>query len=276
VRREWHTSVTARDPWTLLRTNQEWRPNPPVDGGHFVAVRAALALDTRNDPHEPSSGWWLRTHVEHARSRDVSPQTVPAVRRAIPLDGSYAFQRMSFDLRSYTRVSPSGRVHLRLLAAGWLGGDPLPLQYRVSLGGPDPLVGYAFRHGSCNENIIEPAFAGTNLAACDRLLLVQAEYRGHIKLNWTYPARDTGDDRSPAGSVIRLDGPDLVVFADAGQAWLVGNGPGRVPANRLPTVGSWLAHLGLGIDWGGLGVYVAKAVTVGQPLRFTARLDHRF
>src|SRR2546425_5638993 len=44
------------------------------------------------------------------------------------------------------------------------------------------------------------------------------------------------------------------------RSWLVGSGPGRLPADRLPTLGSWLADLGLGIDWGGLGLYVAKAV----------------
>jgi hypothetical protein len=41
-------------------------------------------------------------------------------------------------------------------------------------------------------------------------------------------------------------------------------------------LGSWLADLGLGIDWGGFGLYVAKAVTTGERLRFTVRLDHRF
>jgi len=30
------------------------------------------------------------------------------------------------------------------------------------------------------------------------------------------------------------------------------------------------------IDWGGFGVYVAKAVNAKQPLRLTARLEHRF
>src|SRR5213593_5121499 len=53
-------------------------------------------------------------------------------------------------------------------------------------------------------------------------------------------------------------------------------GPAPGPADRLPTLGSWLADLGLGIDWGGLGLYVTKAVTAGEPLRFTLRLDHRF
>jgi hypothetical protein len=60
------------------------------------------------------------------------------------------------------------------------------------------------------------------------------------------------------------------------QGWLVGNGPGHIPPDQLPTIGSWIADLGLGVDWGGFGVYVGKAVTSGEPVRFSLRLDHRF
>jgi hypothetical protein len=177
-------------------------------------------------------------------------------------------------VRRYTRVSPSGRVNLRLLVAGWLGGDPLPLQQRVSIGGPALLSGYGFRTSACNVDITDPAFAGTQLAACDRMILTQAEYRGHLSLHWFYGKARPEDEGSK--SLFSLQGPDFVVFADAGQAWLVGDGPGRLPANKFPTLGSWLADLGLGIDWGGLGVYVAKGVTSGEPVHLTLRLDHRF
>jgi hypothetical protein len=196
------------------------------------------------------------------------------VRGPIPTDGSYQFSELFLDFRRYTRVSPSGRVNLRLLAGGRIGGDPLPLQRRWSIGGPDPLAGYGFRHTSCNGDIIDPAFGGTAVAACDRVILAQAEYRGHISLHWSYGAAAPEDEL--AKSLLTLQGPDLVVLADAGQAWLVGNGPGRLPADRLPTLGSWLADLGLGVDWGGFGMYFSKAVTAGEPLRFTLRLDHRF
>jgi hypothetical protein len=162
-----------------------------------------------------------------------------------------------------------------VLAGGWIGGDPLPLQQRLSLGGSGPMPGYGFRHSACNMDITDPAFAGTQVAACDRVILTQVEYRGHLSLHWSY-GRSRPEDETSKKSPLTLQGPDLVVFGDAGQAWLVGEGPGRLPANRLPTIGSWLADLGVGVDWGGFGVYVAKAVTSGEPLRLTVRLDHRF
>jgi hypothetical protein len=56
----------------------------------------------------------------------------------------------------------------------------------------------------------------------------------------------------------------------------VGNTPGHVSAGRIPGFSSWLVDAGLGVDWGGFGFYIAKAVTTGERLRFTVRLDHRF
>ena len=276
VRADGQSTVRARDPWTVFRNDQAWRPNPPIDDGHYTTLAGTVTFDTRNDRLDPTAGWFLRARLENSRSEDVTPQTgVPAaVRGPIPTDGSYVFSRLFVDFRRYTRVSPSGRVNLRVFAGGWIGGDPLPLQQRLSIGGSDPLTGYGFRHSACNGDIIDPAFAGTRLAACDRVILAQAEYRGHLSLHWSYGSSAPEDEA--AKSLFTLQGPDLVVLADAGQAWLVGSGPGRLPADRLPTLGSWLADLGLGIDWGGLGLYVAKAVTAGEPLRFTLRLDHRF
>jgi hypothetical protein len=275
LRRDWQTSVQARDPWTLFRNDDTWRGNPPIDDGHYVSLSGALALDTRNDVSDPTSGWFVRGMIETSRSRDVAPRNdvPPTVRDPLPI-GSYRYTRLFLDARRYARVSPSGRVNLRLVAGGRLGGDPLPMQRRLSLGGPDPMPGYTFRAGSCGESITAVAFMGTQVAACDRVLALQLEYRGHVSLNWSYnPSR--GDDRPPL-TQLWLEGLDLVVFGNTGQAWLVGSGPGSLPGDALPPIGDWLADVGLGIDWGGFGVYVAKAVTVGEHARLTVRLDHRF
>jgi len=271
---DWQQSVSAADPWSLFR-NESWRNNGPIDVGHYTTLGGSLTVDTRNDADHPTAGWLIEARVAGSWAPDVEPQPLPAsVRAPLPTDGSYQFNRASLDFRRYTRVSPSGRVNLRLMMTGWLGGDPLPLQQRLSIGGPALLSGYTFRHSACNADITDPAFTDTQLAACDRMILTQVEYRGHLTLHWFYGKARPEEEGSK--SLLPLPGPDFVVFADAGQAWLVGDGPGRLPAGKFPTIGSWLADLGLGIDWGGLGMYVAKGVTSGEPVRLTLRLDHRF
>src|SRR2546427_1916412 len=54
-----------------------------------------------------------------------------------------------------------------------------------------------------------------------RVILAQAEYRGHLSLHWAYGAARPEDEQ--ARPLFALQGPDLVVFGDAGQAWLVGH-----------------------------------------------------
>ena len=71
------------------------------------------------------------------------------VRPPVPAGGGYGFDRLSLDLRRYSRLTPSLRVNGRLRADGWVGGDRLPVQRRVSLGGPDLLPGYDFRAFTC-------------------------------------------------------------------------------------------------------------------------------
>ena len=279
ARHEWHTSVGVQDPWTIFRNSDLWRPNPPIDEGHFTTVGFNATIDTRNDADDPSAGWLARFTFDNARSSDVIPHAgVPAsVRDSIPTDGSYQFNRMFLDVRHYARISPSGRIHLRMVGGGWMGGDPLPLQRRLSLGGPEPMPGEPFRALACNENIIDPAFTDSKLAACDRVLAFQAEYRGHLKLNWSYDPSGRRDEADrDEGTPFWLEGLDLVVFTNTGQSWLVGDGPGQLSPGSIPSLSSWLVDVGLGLDWSGFGVYLAKAVTTGERLRFTVRLDHRF
>lgn len=277
LRREHQGTLSARDPWTLSRTGRPWRPNPPIDNGHFTTVTPSVTLDTRNDRSQPTSGWYLRASFDIATSDDARPAAgfPSAVRDSAALLGEYRYTRAFFDLRRYNRLSSQGRLNLRLVLAGWTGGDPLPLQKRLSIGGPEPFPGYDFRQVACSNQASGGAFAGTKVAACDRVIVLQAEYRGHVALRTHYNP-ETGEGEG-LGYVTRfLGGPDFVVFGDAGQGWLVGAGPGRVPSGQLPNLDSWQADLGFGVDWGGFGVYLAKAVNAGQPVRLTARLEHRF
>ncbi|HEY6059190.1 MAG TPA: BamA/TamA family outer membrane protein [Gemmatimonadales bacterium] len=277
LRRERQATLAARDPWTLSRTGRPWRPNPPADNGHYTTVSPGVTFDTRNDRSQPTSGWYLRATFDVISSHDARPAPgIPsAVRDSTTLLGAYRSTRAFLDFRRYNRLSAQGRLNLRLVLAGWTGGDPLPLQKRLSIGGPEPLPGYDFRQGACNALVTDAVYAGTNVALCDRVVIVQAEYRGHVSLRTHYNP-ETGEGEG-VGYVTRfLSGPDFVVFGDAGQAWLVGTGPGRVSSGRLPGLDSWQADFGLGVDWGGFGVYLAKAVTAGQPVRLTARLEHRF
>ena len=269
-RTENQRSLPANDPWTLFRSGEAWRPNPLIDDGRYKTLHLGFTYDTRNDSHATTSGNWIRARVEHSRSADVAPLSLPAtVRGTIPTDGSYAFTNFSFDARSYNRLNPAMRMNLRVTGGGWLGGDALPIQQRMALGGPDILSGYAFREQRCGEGApIDPAAP----ALCDRSLAVQAELRSHLDLGLLYRYRDRGQVEQAFG----LDQVDLVVHADMGKAWLAGDGPGRVPDTRIPSLDEWMYDLGVGLDAGGIGAYLSKALTAGEPVRFFVRLQRRF
>ncbi|HXE57734.1 MAG TPA: BamA/TamA family outer membrane protein [Gemmatimonadales bacterium] len=265
-------SVRANDPWSLFRNSDQWRPNPLIDDGHYLTAGLGLEYDTRNHPDFPTAGWWIRARYEHSTSDDVAPIALPAtVRAPLPSDGDYAFDRVWLDLRRYARLSPGSRLNLRLRAAGWIDGDPLPIQARHSLGGSDPLPGYDFRAFTCAPSGFRDP---SNPALCDRVVSLQAEFRTRLSLKLGYHYRDR--ERPELDRFIGIEEADLVFLGDAGKAWLTGEGPGRVPDDRIPSLKEWKADVGIGIDAGGIGAYLAKAVTDGEPVRFVLRLDRRF
>lgn len=271
LRYEKQGSVRANDPWSLFRNDASWRANPLVDDGHYTILGASAEFDSRNALSRASSGWWLRGSVEHSSSGNIAPASLPTtVRPPLPTQ-DYGFNRFTLDLRRYNRLSPDIQLNLRLWAGGWLSGDPLPLQRRLSLGGLDLLPGYPFRSLSCAPTgFSDPAQA----ALCDRALVTQAELRSRLRLRIGYAVRDP--DHRELDRFIGLEDPDLVAFADAGSAWLAGDGPGRVPSNRIRSISEWKADAGVGIDAGGVAVYVVKALTDGEPLRVFVRLQRRF
>jgi hypothetical protein len=271
VRYEKQGSTRANDPWSLFRNEPQWRPNPIIDDGHYTILGLSAAYDSRNSQSAPSSGWWLRGGVEHASSNDVAPVSLPTtVRDALPTSG-YAFDRFWIDARRYNRLSPEIQLNFRVWAAGWMAGDPLPIQRRLSLGGLDLLPGYAFRSLTCAP----PGFTDPSVPAlCDRALISQAEFRHRVRLRAGVTVRDP--THRELDHFVGIEDPELVVFGDAGSAWLAGDGPGQVPSNRIRSISEWKGDAGIGIDAGGIAVYLVKAVTDGEPVRVYLRLERRF
>ena len=91
-------------------------------------------------------------------------------------------------------------------------------------------------------------------------------------------------DSTPCWNGLRLRGyefnvrPSIVAFADAGRGWIVGprNGDLTYPSGSIP-LEKYRTDVGLGLDLGVAGFYVAKAVsTPKEPANFFVRIHNRF
>lgn len=276
ARAERHYSIDARDPWTIFRSDQPWRANPAITGGRYRALAGLLRLDTRNDRAAPSTGMFITAEYEAGEGREVDHPYGQITCVAAPCnapgleDGKLRYHRFFVDARSYTRVTPTGRLNLRLAGGGWLSGEALPLQRRIALGAPDPLPGFGFREHTCGG--AAPELQGL----CDRVLVAQAEFRTHLGFelgpDWANDWGGSEVDYEP----FHVSGPDIVVFADAGRAWLAGPGA-PAGAEDFPPLRSFNTDLGLGLDFGPIGFYLAKAMDgLERPVSFTVRMGRRF
>jgi hypothetical protein len=268
----WTTRAT-RDPVALTRNALAWRENPAVDAGRFHLASARLRIDTRNDEFNPWAGWYLLADLERGTGTiDLAAPTsagVPSARL-----GRTRYLRGFFDVRRYNRIAPDAQLNLRLVLGGWLSGDPLPLQRRLSIDGPGTVPGFDFRSvgdtdvGTCAVGSAPPG----RPAQCERVGLAQLEYRKDVRLSLT---RGRGAAR---GTKFRADGA-WVFFADGGRGWLV-NAPGsalNVGKRDLPPLSSYRTDLGGGLDLDHFGVYLAKALSVPkEPANVFVRLRHRF
>ena len=286
-------SREARDVFTLFRTAATWRPNPATDEGRLHRANATVRVDTRNDVTRPWAGWYVEADYERGQG-DLTAIAPTSAALLSPFDvpiqvgqlgqrdqrpGRRTYGRGFLDLRRYNRLSPDAQLNFRLVLGGYLHGDPLPLQRRFSVTGPGALPGFDFRRGAsseigggdigqCSVRGVEPAGSP---AQCERMALAQAEYRGDIRVR-LFGDEEDGRVRRRAW---RTDA-SWVVFADAGRGWLVGerDPDGLVyPSGSAPGVDSFLADVGVGLDFGynrtndlgSVGVYVAKAVTRPSP-----------
>jgi hypothetical protein len=281
----------ANNPFTLFNGDASWRPNPAMDEGRMHIASGTFAVDTRNDDENPWSGWHLIADFERGTGTlQRVALTTTATGNAITWSGPTptVYSRGFLDLRRYNRVSPEGQLNFRALIGGWISGDPLPIERRLSVDGPGAMPGYGFRTqragedlGTCNAG---PSFPGQP-ALCDRIALVQAEYRGDLHFDfhpdWEDQSYDSPATRSRSARRARhfhRDG-SWVVFADAGRGWLVGAPSGTLTyeSGRIPSFNTFRTDIGGGLDFGGVGFYLAKAMSdSGEPLRAFVRLRHRF
>ncbi len=271
-------SLNTLDPFTLFRNGQDWRPNPTLDEGTLHVANGTLRIDTRSDNDDPRSGWKITADYERGTGALTAlGPTSPGVRDAASA-GSMAYSRGFLDLRRYNRLSPEGQLNFRVVAGGWLNGDELPLQRRFSLGGPGALDGFPFRRTGSDTDVRQCSDGATIPlgvpAQCERMVLVQAEYRGDLWMS-LFDNLHFNSWRN-SGWQHRAQ---WVVFTDAGRGWLVGERIGdlQYPKGDLPSLGTFKTDIGAGFDAGLFGLYVAKSVSDSkEPPNFFIRVGKRF
>jgi hypothetical protein len=267
------TSRPESTPWTLTRQSATWRPNPVFDEANVHLINGTLRIDTRNENRSPWSGWYMLADYENGYG-DVTAYAPRSAPIAAPTPGKIQYARAFADVRRYNRVSPSSQLNMRLVAGGWLNGDPLPLQRRFSVDGSGSLPGYNFRAMTpFNElTCTTGSYAAGAPGQCDRMALAQVEYRGDLHFDLF---TDWDDDHYMRGQSSGV----WVFFADAGRGWLVGT-PGdslTYDRNTLPPLSTFRTDLGIGLDFTVFGVYAAKAMSKPtEPVNFFVRVRHRF
>lgn len=282
------SSRRQRDVFTLLREADDWRINPLVDDGRVHVFDIRLAVDSRNAELNPWAGWYLDARYEYGTGSLTSRAGRPGVfSSTTPLPTSYG--RALFDVRKYNRISPKTQLNARIVVGGWLHGDPLPLERRLSVGGIGTLPGFDFRRvaigtdvGQCAQESHPPeAISGDfgptgRPAMCERVALAQIEYRNELHSDLIDMFNRNGIRVRGAAFTVR---PSAVAFVDAGRGWLVGTREGtlRYPSGSLPPFDTYRTDVGLGLDLGVAGLYVAKAVSASkEPANFFVRIHNRF
>ncbi|MGQ0650423.1 MAG: BamA/TamA family outer membrane protein [Gemmatimonadaceae bacterium] len=278
----------TRDPWTLFRDTDSWRPNPEMDAGKFHVVNGTLKYDTRNDERNPWSGWYLNADYEYGTGTITQYAPTSAdVRRQTP-NGETTYDRLFVDLRRYNRLAPNAQINMRLVFGGWLSGDELPMQRRFSLGGPGTLPGFDFRrlesrfdptkidYLTCgNYGVLGGALPLGTPGECERFALAQVEFRGDLDLD---PFGILDEDRNWRRRGWGR-GTQWVVFADAGRGWLVGTPDDRRTFGKstLPKLSTFRTDVGLGLVLDDVGLYLAKSLSRSDaPVNFFIRLRPRF
>lgn len=258
-RDERHRAIDPGSPWSLLRNDSPWRAQPMVAEGDLRSVLGSFRWDSRNDPVDPAAGWLVTAQVEQGLGGTLG--------HAAPAEADPEFTAVSLDARRYLRLGPRSRLALRARAAGAPDRGALPPQRQHVLGGEGGLPGYPGFSFDCGARQVEPGEDGFYpYYGCDRVVLLQAEYR-FVLLPEASVARRLGLDFDIFAS------PELVLFADAGRAWI----ETRALEGRNHTGPSRLQpDVGAGLRLGPLGLYVAFPLdSAGSGPNFFIRLGPR-
>ena len=267
--------VDARRPLSIFRDDEPWRPNPRMDEGRIDLAGFRLLVDTRELARAPwRGGWYMRADFERGSgtiARDLG--RLPG----IPVPEEVTYTSGFFDARRYNKLAPGTEVNMRVVLGGWLGGDELPLQKRLSIGGPGAVEGYDFRRATrdpvdvftCGGIATRPGRA----TLCDRVAVAQLELRQEFDVDWFRSNR--GDTWWRPG--FNTQGA-WVLFADAGRGWRVNDGGAGIEyASGIPPLNTFRTTIGAGLDFGSIGVYFAKALSTGsEPMNVIIRLGRRF
>ena len=265
-------AVEERRPYTLTRDTERWRVNAPMDVGRVDLASVRLRIDTRERVQSPLlGGWYVNADVERGSgtiTRDPGPLL------ALPVPEEVTYTRGFIDGRRYNRLSPGTELNLRIIAGGSIGGDRLPLQRRLSVGGPGAVEGYDFRRNWYDAADLFTCggiadWAGRP-ALCDRVALAQVELRQKLDWNWYR--------NGEKWMRLRDLTPAWVIFADAGRGWTTPKSSSPASHGRgLPPLSSFRTSLGVGLDLGDIGVYLAKSVsTPKEGVNVIVRLGRRF
>ena len=279
-RSEDHYSTVPGGPWTLFRNDQVWRPMPLVAQGDLESLQVDLEIDRRNDPDDPTDGWFLAANLTHGLGGDLAlPPYVPEGETSPigPLEVDPRFTVGTVDLRRYARIDPDSDLRLRFLVQGGLQSGPLPPQYQSALGGIGTLPAFDrfFLDCGARSTAIEvPGREGEEPRSsfprygCDQTALFQMQFRK--ELGWELDlSPDDEEEWDEWHWYPRVDlSASLVAFLDAARGW--SKAPGGTNSDLL-------ADVGAGFFLGDLGFLVAYPLNgPDRDLAFVVRLQHRF
>lgn len=256
--REDHSPTIPGDPFSFLDGDEPWRPMPLVASGEASMLRADLEVDRRNNPSNPSDGWYLDTSVTWGLEGSWSVPawaSAPAGPAGAPTPISTRFSVGSLDLRRYIRIDPDSDVALRVFAGSSLNGETLPPQFQFALGGVGTLPATERFFVDCGARASdvypdEAAFRTSYTRyGCDGVALFDLYFREQfwfdLDLRGDGPAEEDDDWR--LWPRVDLD-VSWIAFLSAGRGWSYA--PGGVDSATL-------ANLGGGVSVGGFGVFVA-------------------